>query len=629
MSHLIRWLHLSDFHVGKDDYGQIMLFRHILKQVKSRVVNTRLDFVFITGDVAQSGTAAQYDLFLQDCLAPLQQLVGPECQVMIVPGNHDLDRTQAEFVSRDSIQNSLNFFDASELGRQKRQAVMPRFQAYHEKLPFPSPWLDTAQGCFVVRKTIRGVDIGILGLNTAWLAEGDDKAFLSPGKNLVEAGLAEIEGAHVRIVLGHHPIDWFSERIQSQIQALLGQANAIYLHGHLHQAKASLHSGAGELYLALQSGSAFQVREHDVWRNRMLWAALNVHEHTLEIDPFTWHAGHQEWALDGDAFPMRFHQNGYWVLPLPGERTFSSPVRNDSPLCIRPNQGEETFADEVIQLLNRGQLVVILSQSGRKVHVIKQKLLEVTSMLFDDAQVIQLSPALDPDISVDRYFQSLGKQAGFDACMDCIDWTDGFEAALSNGRAMVLLMSHFENGSDKARDLLAKALRQLWDKHNPRFKIVLFGGHELARQVYGAGDMSILNVAANRLMPELTFETLACMAGAKDVTDEEAQRILAVTGGHPLLVGECLGHIGRDYQAMLNQSALPSRLFVRFRRKKQDRDKICRWLQCDVLASFEHWPMDKVLRRLYWDNLLTERNQRFVWRCALIRQWGIQQLSGL
>jgi len=35
-SQLIRWLHLSDFHVGKDDYAQRKIFEQILQHVGER-----------------------------------------------------------------------------------------------------------------------------------------------------------------------------------------------------------------------------------------------------------------------------------------------------------------------------------------------------------------------------------------------------------------------------------------------------------------------------------------------------------------------------------------------------------------------------------------------------------------
>ena len=51
----IRWIHLSDFHVGKDEHGELMLFTSILNDIKKRIdIGLCPDMVFITGDLAFS-----------------------------------------------------------------------------------------------------------------------------------------------------------------------------------------------------------------------------------------------------------------------------------------------------------------------------------------------------------------------------------------------------------------------------------------------------------------------------------------------------------------------------------------------------------------------------------------------
>jgi hypothetical protein len=39
MSEPIRWLHLSDFHVGKDDWAQLRLFEKIIEHVADQKAN--------------------------------------------------------------------------------------------------------------------------------------------------------------------------------------------------------------------------------------------------------------------------------------------------------------------------------------------------------------------------------------------------------------------------------------------------------------------------------------------------------------------------------------------------------------------------------------------------------------
>lgn len=55
---VVRWIHLSDFHVGKDGYGQRKLFKYILDHLHERIASGQApDMVFITGDIANKGLA--------------------------------------------------------------------------------------------------------------------------------------------------------------------------------------------------------------------------------------------------------------------------------------------------------------------------------------------------------------------------------------------------------------------------------------------------------------------------------------------------------------------------------------------------------------------------------------------
>jgi 3',5'-cyclic AMP phosphodiesterase CpdA len=93
----IRWLHLSDFHVGKDDYATRKMFDYILAHVRKRKDDGFVpDLLFITGDLADKGLASQYETIWQDFILPLQHDIGGaiERQTFIVPGNHDVDRSK-------------------------------------------------------------------------------------------------------------------------------------------------------------------------------------------------------------------------------------------------------------------------------------------------------------------------------------------------------------------------------------------------------------------------------------------------------------------------------------------------------------------------------------------------------
>jgi hypothetical protein len=65
MGKTVRWLHLSDFHVGMDDYGQRKLFSNICDHIERKAKKGYIpDFVFLTGDLANKGEYPGLDKFL-------------------------------------------------------------------------------------------------------------------------------------------------------------------------------------------------------------------------------------------------------------------------------------------------------------------------------------------------------------------------------------------------------------------------------------------------------------------------------------------------------------------------------------------------------------------------------------
>lgn len=313
----ITWLHLSDFHVGLDSHGQTQLFDYIIRHVEHK--NKNLDFIFITGDIAQSGLEQEYEKFGNDFLEPLKKEVNKNCKIFIVAGNHDVNRSKFKTFSPAEALKITDFFDPTAQGLENREDVLERFIKYREFQQLyldGDDWLNSEKGYFVYQTKLNSTNLGILGINTAWLSKDDkDKGTLTAGKAIIEAGLKEIQNCDVKIVLGHHPLDWFHDK--ELIRALFAQNQVIYLHGHLHEGSNRYEESTGHQFLTIQSGAAFQGREDNQRRNGLLWGALDFNAKTINLEPYKWKKEAQEWRLDGDAFPNDFHDGGVWKLPLP------------------------------------------------------------------------------------------------------------------------------------------------------------------------------------------------------------------------------------------------------------------------------------------------------------------------
>ncbi|WP_198041238.1 metallophosphoesterase family protein [Delftia sp. HK171] len=344
-NHYVNWLHLSDFHTGKDDFATGKMFDYIIRHVEERLEGGVIpDFLFLTGDLVQSGKQFQYEDFWLKFVDPLQQRIGNGIadRTFAVPGNHDLQREVLNFFDPKLITDAQSrFFDADGQGAKTRtDQLFPRFSPYvnNDMSAGRGHWF-SEDGAFAVTHTIRGRNVGVAGINTAWLCKDEnDKERLSPGKPLVERALERIADAEIRLVLGHHPMDWIVQHEQKPLKSLLGKFHAIYLHGHLHESWAQADNSSGG-FLAIQAGAAFQAREGERWKNGLLWGRADLGSAKVLLQPWTWNSNLQQWNIASDAlYRNRLDETGHWwsfdlPVPMPAQKKvdYTSPIKEIHP----------------------------------------------------------------------------------------------------------------------------------------------------------------------------------------------------------------------------------------------------------------------------------------------------------
>ena len=176
------------------------------------------------------------------------------------------------------------------------------------------------EGSFAELFEINGLNIGVAGINTAWLSRDNfDKEQLSPGVDLLELALEKISKCDLRILLGHHPIDWFFPAHRNRIQNILGDHRIVYLHGHLHENRAQPLDTGGGKFLQIQSGAAFQVMEFDEtkWQNGFLWAEIDEDLRNIKLQPRYWKSADGRWGIDDDLHEDKRVEDNWWSFPLP------------------------------------------------------------------------------------------------------------------------------------------------------------------------------------------------------------------------------------------------------------------------------------------------------------------------
>ena len=322
-SRKVSWLHLSDFHMGKEGYSQRFVLSKIVEKVRDKVEKEgEPDFVFVTGDIANKGLKAEYESFWEQLIEPLEAFMPTLLteKLFMIPGNHDLNRDKNDAFDRTLLLKPTGpYFDPEEGSLKRRNIVVTRFEDFiaHDITGY-SDLFNKKEGAYSVMIEKNGCVVGVVGINTAWLCKDEyDCKRLTPGKSLVENALSNAKGAELTIVLGHHPIDWFSTDHARPISAMLGHEHVLYLHGHMHDAWASPTYGAGNHFLNIQCGAAFQAHEADKWKNGFIWAEADLNHQTVALQAYEWVHKNQEWAINESAFPGVHKQGEIWRYVLP------------------------------------------------------------------------------------------------------------------------------------------------------------------------------------------------------------------------------------------------------------------------------------------------------------------------
>lgn len=318
----IRWLHLSDFHIGQENFGQSFILEKTISHIKEKLdAGLEPDMIFITGDIAFKGKKEEYERFYYEFLAPLEEFI-PDLlsRLYMVPGNHDLDRNTNEGFDRIMMLPITSpFLEPHPDSLPRRNMLIQRFKNFIENdLTGHAAAFENQSGAYTKQITYRDTKIAIIGINTAWLCK-DEKDFrnITPGKALVTKAIESVEPSDLIIVLGHHPIDWIATEHAQPIGKIFGANHVVYLHGHMHKAWSAPNYGGGSHYLSIQCGATFQAKEGGKWKNGLIWANADLENQHIDLQPYEWNTGNQEWAIASDAFPNDQKSGDFWKYLLP------------------------------------------------------------------------------------------------------------------------------------------------------------------------------------------------------------------------------------------------------------------------------------------------------------------------
>jgi predicted phosphodiesterase len=269
----ICWLHVSDIHMRViSAWSQDVVLRAMCEDIaRRRAEGVSFDFILATGDLAFSGKADEYRLVAElfDALSAASGV--PKTKIFCIPGNHDNDRDRQKMCfrgARVSLQ-SQNHIDLLLSPGEDLETLLKRQEAYrnfqHSYFAGQQRIL-TDDGLGYVSHFVKDdVQVAILGVDSAWLAEGgiEDHGRLLIGERQMINAIALARECHPHIVIGmaHHPFHVLQDFDRRCVQARVERLCLFFHCGHLHEPEAQATGFGSTGCLTLAAGASFETRQ--------------------------------------------------------------------------------------------------------------------------------------------------------------------------------------------------------------------------------------------------------------------------------------------------------------------------------------------------------------------------------
>lgn len=341
----VGFVHISDFHIKSPTKWQSDTVLGALRRDLPRLLGEASippHLLFATGDFAFSGKPEEFEeaqRFLGDLLDALRPLL-PEDEgarwprLFVVPGNHDVDRTRiGRMAPRDKAQllaqrDPEGFRD--EAGEMWGDAET--FESFHRRLgafyEFSRKLLGDARqlqphlGARLDLERVRGIELAVLQLNSAWTCDADDKeGRVVVAERQLRALTHELEGlrqtsaqvAQLVVALIHHPAEWWPEPERRALLELMRRHSDLILHGHVHETDASGWLQQHRKVLTLGAGAAYAGAG---WHHGVSAGLIDPESETLALHAFRYsdRGGgfwHRDTTIAQDA------PDGVFTFPLP------------------------------------------------------------------------------------------------------------------------------------------------------------------------------------------------------------------------------------------------------------------------------------------------------------------------
>jgi hypothetical protein len=339
-------LHLSDIHIKTARDLILKRAKSIAACVFSSLPSASQIFVVVSGDIVFSGKVEEYVLagiFFGEIRGAILAEAELPVSFVIVPGNHDCDFDKNNS-ARKMLIKSIDESEDPEIDASVIEictSIQGDFFAFRDSLESNSEvygdslWRTT-------RFDVEGKVLSFECLNVSWVSRLKEE----PGRLYfpIEHYKADkSDSVDIRLVVMHHPLNWFSQTIYKPFRAFLRQTANIIISGHEHQANVGIVHDAESEKSAFVEGCVLQGEKN------LSDSAFNVIVLDVEVGQFA----STRYAWNGDMFKPT--EEGSWAdyhelpakqrNPFPIAESFLERLDDPGAFFKHPSQVNITLSD--------------------------------------------------------------------------------------------------------------------------------------------------------------------------------------------------------------------------------------------------------------------------------------------
>ena len=267
------------------------------------------NLIFATGDIAHSGKAAEYKLATQFFDDLLKAAGLRRRHLVIVPGNHNVDRSLGVGLPRTlRTEKTADAYFSPDAKFRHLRLKLKAFASWYNRYFDGIRSLPKNSTCGPVEAiNIRGVKIGILPINTVLFSQNDgDHTRLWVGRRCMDVAIQILQKlkAQYTVAIHHHPLDWLCEKERSNIRIAVTENVLFDLCGHLHDPEVEVVDRGRGQAVRMVTGAAYNTRKYP---NKAIYCTVDGED--VRVFPICYNDKPGEvWTVDTSLFPK---EDGY------------------------------------------------------------------------------------------------------------------------------------------------------------------------------------------------------------------------------------------------------------------------------------------------------------------------------